>query len=261
MNKPITSDGTVGKALSVLDLVAEFGRPVRFSEVLEKSPHPKATLYRFLQTLTSQGMLTYNSRSQTYSLGLRLVRLAHSAWEQSSLATVASPYLDRLAAEVGETIHLAQMESGQVLFVDKKRQSDTFETLARAGRVAPAHCTGVGKAILAFLPEAQLQRAMRYQAFVPFTANTHTSAESLYAELKTIRRDGVAYDRQEHETGIISIAMPILLKNGLPLGAVSVASSTSRLDLARLDAFQPMLSEAVRKIGEEAEAWNFPTIG
>ena len=261
MNKPITSDGTVGKALDVLDLVAESGGPVRFSEVLEKSPHPKATLYRFLQTLTSQGMLSYDSRTQTYWLGLRLVRLAHAAWEQSSLAKIASPYLEELASAVGETIHLAQMESGQVLFVDKKRQSDTFDTLARTGRVAPAHCTGVGKAILAFLPKRQLERAMQHQAFVPFTPNTHVSAESLYAELETIRCEGVAYDRQEHETGIISIAMPILLKSGLPLGAVSIASSTSRLDQARLDAFRPMLSKAVKKIGEEAEAWNFPTTG
>ena len=76
-------DGTVGKALEVLDQVANIGRPVRFSELLEKSDFPKATLYRFLQTLTNQKLLSYDSNDQTYRLGLRLVQLAHAAMSAS----------------------------------------------------------------------------------------------------------------------------------------------------------------------------------
>ena len=75
----MSGDGTVGKALDVLDQVAGFGRPVRFGTLLEASPFPKATLYRFLQTLTSQRMLAYDPENQTYSLGMRLVGLAHMA--------------------------------------------------------------------------------------------------------------------------------------------------------------------------------------
>ncbi|MBT8415251.1 MAG: helix-turn-helix domain-containing protein, partial [Boseongicola sp.] len=67
-------DGTVGKALEVLDRVAAFGRPVRFTELLDGSPYPKATLYRFVQTLTNQGMLSYDPERQTYAMGIRLVR-------------------------------------------------------------------------------------------------------------------------------------------------------------------------------------------
>ena len=72
-------DGTVGKALDVLDMVAAVGHPVRFSELLTVSAYPKATLYRLIQTLTHQGMLAYDSDRQTYALGVRLVRLAHAA--------------------------------------------------------------------------------------------------------------------------------------------------------------------------------------
>ena len=71
MSEVKNKDGTVGKALEILDLVAEFNRPVRFSELLAKSEHPKATLYRFLQTLTNQGMLSYDQERQAYSMGLR----------------------------------------------------------------------------------------------------------------------------------------------------------------------------------------------
>ena len=78
-------DGTVGRTLAVLDLVAGFARPVRFAEILQTADLPKATLYRFLQALINQDMLAFDADHQTYAPGLRLVRLAHSAWAQSSL--------------------------------------------------------------------------------------------------------------------------------------------------------------------------------
>lgn len=258
MNTTVRSDGTVGKALEILDEVAAHGRPVRFSELLEKSAHPKATLYRLLQTLTNQGMLTFDQDRHTYSLGLRLLRLAHSAWKTSSLAPVAAPFLDALAAEVGETIHLAQMENGQVLFIDKRKTTVHFDTLAAAGRVAPAHCTGVGKVILAHLRGDRLERALRQQSFLAYTDATHRGPESLLAELEQIRTEGVAFDREEHERGIISIAAPIMVGQGRVIGAVSVATSTSRHSLEGLAAFRPALERTVRAIGAEAEAWQFP---
>ena len=90
--------------------------------------------------------------ASTYALGVRLVRLAHAAWAQSSLAPLARPYLDRLSAETGETIHLAQLDQGQVLYVDKRNAARPVEMFAQAGKVGPAYCTGVGKAMLAYLP-------------------------------------------------------------------------------------------------------------
>lgn len=254
-----TGDGTVGKALGVLDQVAAFGRPVQFGELLEYSEHPKATLYRFLQTLTNQHLLAYDPQDQTYRMGLRLVQLAHAAWKQSSLAPVARPFIEALAGEVGETIHLAQMDHGQVLFVDKFKTVDLFETLAQTGKVAPGYCTGVGKAILAFLPPDRRKRALMQQAFMQYTPATHASAESLSAELDEIRVEGVAFDREEHERGIISIAAPILTDGGRVVGAISIATSTSRYSLEELNAFRPALLDAAEKIGVAAAVWQFPS--
>ena len=92
------SDGTVSKALDVLEMVAAANRPVRFSDLLSQSAYPKAPLYRFLQTLTNQGMLSYQQDRGTYSLGVRLVRLPHSTWTQSFLGALARRRLDELAA-------------------------------------------------------------------------------------------------------------------------------------------------------------------
>jgi len=260
MNKPAGGDGTVGKVLEVLDLVAAFGRPVRFSEVLEKSAHPKASLYRFLQTLSNQGMLSYDPARQTYAPGLRLVRLAHTAWRQSSLAPVARPFIDALAGQIGETIHLAQMDHGQVLYVDKRNASDPIEMFSQAGKVGPGHCTGVGKAIMAFMDDAAQARAIGQQAFYRYTANTLTTPETLKAELDNIRNHGVSFDREEHEPGIICIAAPILsAPGGRVIGGLSVTSSTARHSLAGLDAFRPALLQTASQIGAEAATWQFPT--
>ncbi|MDX1738007.1 MAG: IclR family transcriptional regulator, partial [Alphaproteobacteria bacterium] len=157
MNALKTEDGTVGKALRILDLVAEFGMPVRFNDILEKSPFPKASTYRFLQTLTNQGMLSYNEETQKYHMGIRLVRLAHSAWKQASLAPIASSAIDKLSAQTGETIHLAQLDNGQVLYVDKRNAKSPINMFSDAGKIGPAYCTGVGKAMVAFLGEAQIE--------------------------------------------------------------------------------------------------------
>ena len=253
-----SGDGTVGKALDVLDRVAAFGRPVRFSELLETSPFPKATLYRFVQTLTSQRMLTYDPDRQTYAPGVRLVRLAHAAWAQSSLAPLARPHIDQLSAETGETVHLAQLDHGQVLYVDKRNAADPLAMFSQTGKVGPAYCTGVGKVMLAFLTEAELEPILGQQSFHAFTAGTLTSKSALRAELADIRANGYGFDREEHEPGIICVAMPILDGAGRVRGALSVTSSTARTNLAGLEALVPRLKNAARAIAADAAGWHFP---
>lgn len=252
------NDGTVGKALAVLDQIASYGRPVRFGEVLAESDMPKATLYRFVQTLTNQGMLQYDPDRQTYAPGLRLVRLAHTAWAQSSLAPVARPHIDALSAETGETVHLAQLDHAQVLYVDKRNARDPVEMFSQAGKVGPAYCTGVGKAMLAFLPETELQTALAQQSWHRFTPSTHGSADSLRRELAEIREDGLSFDREEHETGIVCVAVPILNAQRRPLGALSVTGTTRRTDLETLRRLAPRLKSAATAIARDAESWLFP---
>ncbi|WP_420862405.1 IclR family transcriptional regulator [Algirhabdus cladophorae] len=253
-----TGDGTVGKALEVLDQVASFGRPVRFAELLEASPFPKATLYRFLQTLTNQGMLSFDTDRNSYSLGVRLVRLAHTAWQTSSLAPIARPHLDALSASVGETVHLAQLDHAQVLYVDKRNAANPVEMYSQAGKVGPAYCTGVGKAMLAFLDQEMLEPILQQQSFHRFTQTTLGSVSEMRAELEEIKEHGYGFDREEHEPGIICVALPILTTRGRVLGALSVTSTTTRTNLAALEQLVPEIRQAATKIAEAAQDWRFP---
>ncbi len=211
-----------------------------------------------MQTLTRQGMLSYDPDRQLYALGVRLVRLAHVAWQQSSLAPIARPHLDRLAASAGETVHLAQLDGGQVLYVDKRTPARPIRMFSSAGKIGPAYCTGVGKAMLAFLPEAELAAAVALQSFHRFTPATLAGPDALRADLAQVRRDGLAYDREEHEPGIICVAAPILTRTGRVMGALSLTSATSRSTLDALAGRGPEVRATAAAIAEEAQDWRFP---
>lgn len=261
MEQEFGSDGTVGKALVVLDAVASFGRPVRFADLLTNSPYPKPTLYRLLQTLTRQFMLSYDEDRGTYALGLRLVRLAHVAWATSSLAQIARPFLYELSEDTGETVHLAQMDHGQVLYLDKRNAAKPVEMFSSAGKVGPAYCTGVGKAMLAYLDGPALDAAIARQSFYRFTSKTLDSPIRLMAELIQVRDCGLAFDREEHEPGIICCAAPILSRAGRAIGAISITSTTARTSLATLEARADHIKEVAAKIAKAAEDWRFPERG
>ena len=251
--------GTVGKALQVLESVALLGRPARFGEVQAQLPFPTATTHRLLHTLCMQGMVARDPGPGTYRIGIRLVRLAHQAWAQSSIAPVARPHVDRLSTRLGETVHLAQLESGQVLYVDKRSGRSPIDMFSGAGKVGPAYCTGIGKAMLAFLPPAELERALGEQSFRPHTPATLTSAGALRRELEDIRDSGISYDREEHEPRIICVAVPIRSGTGAPLGGISVTSSTLRHTLEELSDYAPDLAETADRIAAELRPWTFPS--
>lgn len=256
--KAEAGDGTVGKAVEVLELVAGFGRPVRFTAILARSPYPKATLYRHLRTLVAQDLLAYDEEAQTYALGIRLVRLAHAAWRQSSLAPIARAHLDALSAEIGATVHLAQLDHAHVLYVDKRNAREPIEMFSQAGKIGPAYCTGVGKAMLAVVDPRSRPELIAQQSFHRFTPRTITQADALEAELALVRARGYAVDDEEHEPGIICAAVPILTRAGRLMGALSVTSSTAHTTLDALVARVPRLQAAARAIAGDMESWRFP---
>ncbi|WP_421723668.1 IclR family transcriptional regulator [Bauldia sp.] len=243
---------TVSKALQVLEAVASEGRAVRFVDLLKSQPFPKSTLHRLLRTLVSQGMLEHNPEHHTYRPGLRLIRLAHYAWRQSNLPEAAGDALDALASEIAETIHLAVLDHAQVLYVDKRHSEYPMSLYASVGKVAPAYCTGIGKAMLAYLPEKALEDALDRQAFHRYTGSTVPDAEALRVELAEIRRAGYSLDREEYEPGVICIAVPILSDRRRLHGGLSITGNTRLTNLEKLTAHAPRLSQAADEIAAQA---------
>ena len=110
------------------------------------------------------------------------MRLAHVAWRQASLAPIARDALDALSGAVGETVHLAQMDGGQVLYVDKRNAREPVRMFSQAGKVGPAYCTGVGKAMLAFSDAGTLSELLALQSFHRFTEHTFVTRRTPCAQ-------------------------------------------------------------------------------
>ncbi|MGI9504430.1 MAG: IclR family transcriptional regulator [Geminicoccaceae bacterium] len=250
--------GTLTKGLALLEAVAAGPQPLRFTDLLHSQPYPKATLHRLLKTLIEAGMVVYDGDQRTYHPGVRLIRLSHAAWLRSSLADAARDALDALSNEIDETIHLAVLDDAQVLYLDKRAAGQPVTMFSSPGKVGPAHCTGVGKAMLAFLDEDSLEDALARQSFHRYMPSTLTTPEALKAELEEIRKDGYGFDREEHEVSIICVAAPILSARGGVLGGLSVTSTTYVNDLDNLAAYAPRLKAAAAAIADEATVRMLP---
>lgn len=249
---------TVGKAIEILDLVYEFGRPVRFKELEAASRFPKPTLYRFVQTLTDHGMLSFDQDRSTYFLGVHLVRLAHAAWRHSMIAPVAHPHLRALACRIGESVNLSKLDGGQCVTLDRGSPDDLAGMFFDVNRVYPSYCTAVGKAMLACLPEEDLDRALALQSFHKLARNTITDVTALRSELDRVRERGYAIEDEEHVRGILAVAVPILTPRGNLLGGLGIHAPDRRTNLDTLEGHLPDMQETAGKIARDAADWHFP---
>ncbi|WP_244423947.1 IclR family transcriptional regulator [Phyllobacterium sp. YR531] len=201
--------GTLGKAISVLDIIANSSMPLRFTDVLKFSDQPRGTLHRQISNLIEEGLITVN-RDNSYALGLRLLQFASKAWAGNEFRGVAAAHIQQLHEATGETVHLGVLKGIEVIYLDKIESRQNIRMVSQIGNTAPAFCTGVGKAALSALPDNELHKRISNIEFRRYTPNTLTTAAALLAEIDTIRRTGNAYDREEHETGITCVAAPIL---------------------------------------------------
>ena len=218
--------GTVGKAVRVLDVVAA-EQPVRFTRLMQRLGTPRATLHRLLRHLGEEGFVSLRPDG-TYELGIHLMRLAAASWASSSLRQVAEPHLATLHERTGETVHLGVLARDEVAYLDKVDAPRAVRMHSQVGNTSPLYCTGVGKAILAALPDERLLPLLdrlRYEAFTPATA---TDAAAALAAVRVARAEGVAHDREEHEPGIRCVAAAIVIEGG-DVAAVSVTAPSYRL--------------------------------
>lgn len=249
---------TVGKAIEVLDLISDFGRPVRFKEIEAASRFPKPTLYRFVQTLTDHGMLGFDPDRNTYFIGVHLMRLAHAAWHHSMIGPAARPHLHALARQLGESAYLSRLDGGHCVCLDRGSADDLAGVFQDVNRVYPSYCTAVGKAMLACLPAEALDRALTQQSMHRLTETTITDEAALRADLDLTRKRGFAIENEEHIRGIIAVAVPIVSAGGNLLGGIGVHAPDRRTDLAKLKGHVPKIQEAAEIISRDVAVWSFP---
>lgn len=245
--------GTLGKAMDVLEVIASSPVPLRFTDLLPLIDQPRGTLHRQLKNLVDEGLISVG-RDQTYELGLRLLRFASKSWSRNRFREIAEPVIRRLHEATGETVHLGVLSGSEVIYLDKVESRQTVRMHSQIGNASPTYCTGVGKAALSTLQDAVVRRLLARTVFKRHTPTTLASIDALIAELQDIRKQGNAYDREEHEPGIHCVAAPVASKDGSLAAGISVTAPAFRVPMRQLKAWAPLVREAGLALSEEVNA-------
>ena len=143
--------------------------------------------------------------------------------------TVAAPYIQKLLEEMRETVHLVILDKHEVLYIDKRETSESLRIASQVGMRLPAHCTGVGKVIMAYLEPQETREIVTTKGLPRYTRNTLTDPASLEAELSKVREHGYAVDNQEIMDSLRCVAAPIRNQSGKVISAVSISGPISRM--------------------------------
>jgi len=245
--------GTLGKAISVLDIVASADEPMRFTDILAVSDQPRGTLHRQLSNLVEEGLLSLG-RDHSYSVGIRLLKFAAKAWAGNRFRVIAEPHLRALHDHTGETVHLGVLRGNEVIYLDKVESRQAVRMYSQIGNASPVYCTGVGKAAMSALPDAELRDLVSTIKFRRFTDSTLTTPQALLNEIDEIRETGNAYDREEHEPGIRCVAAAIYSADRSFVGGVSVTGPAYRISAEALEGWAGLVRDAAGAIMDDMGA-------
>ncbi len=242
---------SLSRALDILDLVA---RGVGSLDALTKEVGVhKTTVLRLLQTLEDHGFVTHDS-GHRYRLGSAVFSLAESALSAQDVRTAASTALRQLAAETGQTVHLATYQDGVATYVDKVESRQPLRMYSRIGLPAALHATAVGKVLLGTLDAAELRRIADGLTLERFTERTITTADALIAEVHRSAERGWAEDHEEHEAFMNCVGAPIFGADGRIAAAISVSVPNVVLSYESVLGLLPALLRATAHVSAELGA-------
>jgi DNA-binding IclR family transcriptional regulator len=225
---------SVAKALTIINILAENQRAMSLAEIAAKIALPKTTIHGLLSTLRDYGYVEQSDFDGNYRLGIILFEIGSKVADNWDVRKVATPYIQKLVDGTGETVHLVRLDKGEVLYIDKHESTQSLRIVSEIGSRLPAHCTGVGKALLAFISPAEVKRIIAIKGLKRYTKNTITDPEKLEVELERVRRQGYAEDNEEIMESLRCVAAPIWDHNGKACAAISISGPSARMDHERM---------------------------
>ncbi|NLU71634.1 IclR family transcriptional regulator [Streptomyces sp. HNM0575] len=227
----------VTRALDVLELFLDCEETLSAPEITRRLRLPRTTVHELVTTLTARSYLEQPpDRPGRYRLGVRGYQLGSRYAEQLDLAAEGHRVARSVADTCDETVHVAILEGPDVIYIAKVDSTHAVRMVSAAGRRLPAHCTAVGKMLLASLPEEDLEATLA--AAGPLTAMTPgsiTSPEELRKALARIRERGVAVEQQESNPDVSCVAAPVRDASGKSVAALSISVPTVRWSEERRD--------------------------
>lgn len=224
------------RALAVLTSLCTDGPDLTLMQIAERLKLHKSTAHRLIMVLERHRLIDKNPANGGYRLGLRLFELGSHAIAQLDLRQRARPFLERTVLDTGETVHLCAYDEGEVVYLEKVEPARSVRMACAVGRRNPAYCTSVGKAMMAFMLEPDVERDMQKRGFRQFTRHTINNLLDLKAELAKVRKSGFAVDNEEIEEGVRCVGAPVWGYGHRPIAAISVSGPTFRVTEAKIPA-------------------------
>ncbi|MGH9521712.1 MAG: IclR family transcriptional regulator [Terriglobales bacterium] len=222
-------------------------RPLTVSELHRQFKIPKSSVYAILQTLKARGYVSKDDMDQ-YSLSLRLFTLGISLIENLDLRKGTHALLEELTQKAQLTGHIGVLDGKEAVYIDKAEVLTAVRLTTWLGRRVPLHSTSMGKAMLAFLPEAEVDAVLGKGPLQKLTSKTITNPAQLKLELAKVRAQGYAISNEENEIGVRAVGAPIFGSTGRPVAAVNLGASALNMkskDLPRLGALVRNYAEKI----------------
>ena len=234
-----------------MELLGEGGSGLTLEELSKSSGIPKSSLHRTLGALKHRGFASQNEDSGRYFLGNQMLRIAFGFHDHMDVRALVRPLLVRLRDEFNETVHMGVLDGTHVVYLDKVESSHPLKMTSVIGGRNPAHCTGLGKALLAWAYPSDEAARLWHRASGPFTRRTRnsiTSERRFVEEMAAVRSRGYALDLEESEYGVRCVGVPVFIGQPAPAAAISLATPAERLSKAKMEKVAPRL---LRMVGSE----------
>jgi DNA-binding IclR family transcriptional regulator len=242
---------SIERAFTILEEVASHRDGIRLGELSRKVGLHTSTTFHLVKTMLMMGYLRQMPDDKTYRVGTPLFRLAASALDELEMATLAKPILEGLSSDTGETSHIAVRAGDDIVVLARTVGAGPFQLADRVGAMRPAHCTAIGKILLAALSEAQLEAYLSRRPPVALTPKTITDAELLRREIAAVRASGIAYDDGEYNAEARCVAVPVKDFTGEVRVAIGISGAVWRLSLQALEAKSRLVRDAADRMSAQ----------
>jgi DNA-binding IclR family transcriptional regulator len=222
------------RVLAVLEILLASRKGLTMSEVARSLGLARSSAFYIINTIEECGYVYRTSPRGRYTFTAKLLELANCSLGSLGVCGPAAPFLRKLMQRSGLAVHLGVISQNEVVLIDKIAPAGGQQMATWVGKRLPIHCTGLGKALMAYLPEEQIEFHIK-QGLIRYNENTVVSPGKLKEELLRIRSHGFAIDDEEETIGLRCIGAPLFDKNNQAVAAISIAGTTTQLSDEKLD--------------------------
>jgi DNA-binding IclR family transcriptional regulator len=245
------SPPAVDRALAILEELAKSNRGLRLPEIAQRLKLPKSSAHSVLVALERRGYLQRNDSSGRYLFGPKIFTLANLALGGMTVREVAHPILTSLMRRTGQMVHMAILDRDQAVLIEQIAPPHLSAPMTWLGKRLDLHCTALGKALAAWLPEEQWDRIIREHTLSKHNDNTICTPQRFKAELARTKQRGYAVDDEEVDLGVRCLSVPVLGPSGEVVSAISLSGTTSDIHDGNADALVRLLAAAASQIEQE----------